>query len=954
MSLLSLVAARTAQASQSGPANTSEFFDSFTYVGNESLNRTFTTTVNLTQGGMVWIKRRDANGNHFIMDTTRGAGRYQILNGGAVSEAIDAASILEFGNGFIRIGTTFNTSGATYMVYIFKEDPNFFKIISWIGNGSTSERLISHPLGKKPVFIVARPINQSSSTQWIATCKGIDGWYPQWGGIQEPRFVSNKPGQTPQAFSFGCGGGGGSAHFDGFDNDVSVNGGSGLNGGGGGGGAIVSASSNGGGGGDGFAVVRYISNSGIDTVERIVSGTTTWTVPTGVTSVKVWVIGAGGGGSRGQFGGISNNNGGRGGGAGAVVWKTYSVTPGQSISFTIGVGGVNVSNNGAAGGSTSATYAGVTITAGGGGGGTMSGAVGAGGVANLTNADGGVNGGSGGTGYYATINQYAVAKGGGGGAIGGVNGGTFAASGTTENTISQVNDGGTARDTTQNMGGLFEAMAILSVPNEFPLHTTNAMSAASNIVRTTGTHITIGANSSILNSSGFTYIAYLFSDANGVANAEIALNNTWLYNAGRVSLYTAESSDDGPMEFALARRVDTTTPTIVMSEKQGIGQIDLGTNIARNFSTSVLSQENTQNLFGTRTELKNKLSFIGSPAAIVRTFMFYIKNPLKTVTSASQAFDASAYTGSGTPTRHLFSTGPVTDLVILRRRDAAISGSFDVLTRRIAPASKEFMTANNNEAKSITPSDFRTTTNGTIISPFDGGNGVGVGNNFNSSAVPYIAYAFRELKGFFSPLHYGGTGLARTIAHNLNAVPEMIWFKVDTSQNWVFWHKDMDANAYLAVNNASSQFTTANILTSSPTATDLQIGNDARVNTSSIMSIALLWGSVPGITKAGFYIGTGNTIDVALDFATPPKLIMIRAVGAAVTSDFYVWDSARGISNFTGQEPHLRFNNSAAETMANSIDPWPTGPGGTWVMQIQPGAIVNSNGVKYVYYAIAS
>jgi microcystin-dependent protein len=59
-----------------------------------------------------------------------------------------------------------------------------------------------------------------------------------------------------------------------------------------------------------------------------------WTVPAGVTSVKVTVIGGGGGG-----GGWSLATGGGGGGSGGFDTKTISVTPGTVIPITVGTGG---------------------------------------------------------------------------------------------------------------------------------------------------------------------------------------------------------------------------------------------------------------------------------------------------------------------------------------------------------------------------------------------------------------------------------------------------------------------------------------------------------------------------------------------------------------------------------------------------------------------------------------
>ena len=79
----------------------------------------------------------------------------------------------------------------------------------------------------------------------------------------------------------------------------------------------------------------------------------TFTVPAGVTSVRVSAVGGGGGGGSGvssQRYGESGNfrsyaTGGGGGAAGEqVIGRTYSVTPGQTISVTIGNGGAGGSS----------------------------------------------------------------------------------------------------------------------------------------------------------------------------------------------------------------------------------------------------------------------------------------------------------------------------------------------------------------------------------------------------------------------------------------------------------------------------------------------------------------------------------------------------------------------------------------------------------------------------------
>lgn len=129
----------------------------------------------------------------------------------------------------------------------------------------------------------------------------------------------------------------------------------------------------------------------------------TFTIPAGVTAVKVTVVGGGGAGG----GSTATNNGG-GGGSGAVAVKWLSgLTPGLTIAVTVGAGGVGVSaaggNNGANSIIASGTQAITTVTAFGGFGGASTGAPSAGGGAGTQATNGDINsGGNGGTSAYAS------------------------------------------------------------------------------------------------------------------------------------------------------------------------------------------------------------------------------------------------------------------------------------------------------------------------------------------------------------------------------------------------------------------------------------------------------------------------------------------------------------------------------------------------------------------------
>jgi hypothetical protein len=114
-----------------------------------------------------------------------------------------------------------------------------------------------------------------------------------------------------------------------------------------------------------ISIANFYGATSVSIVQITTGGT--WVVPTGITSVRVLVVGGGGGG-----GYAGPADGGGGGGAGGILYSTaYTVTPGASVSVNIGAGGAGASGGDGTNG-TSTTF-GTLIAVGGGGGGGLNG-----------------------------------------------------------------------------------------------------------------------------------------------------------------------------------------------------------------------------------------------------------------------------------------------------------------------------------------------------------------------------------------------------------------------------------------------------------------------------------------------------------------------------------------------------------------------------------------------------
>lgn len=98
-------------------------------------------------------------------------------------------------------------------------------------------------------------------------------------------------------------------------------------------------------------------------------GTFSFTVPSGIYAITVNACGGGGGGGQADGGTSFNGYGGAGGGANLKGAQVFSVTPGQSISITVGDGGPANGGQGTYGGQSTISGTGVSYVADGGQGG---------------------------------------------------------------------------------------------------------------------------------------------------------------------------------------------------------------------------------------------------------------------------------------------------------------------------------------------------------------------------------------------------------------------------------------------------------------------------------------------------------------------------------------------------------------------------------------------------------
>ena len=214
----------------------------------------------------------------------------------------------------------------------------------------------------------------------------------------------------------------------------------------------------------------------------------------------------------------------------------------------------------------------------------------------------------------------------------------------------------------------------------------------------------------------------------------------------------------------------------------------------------------------------------------------------------------------------------------------------------------------------------------------------------NKNGTDYVSHHFRRAPGFFDVVAYTGTGSARTVNHNLGAVPEMMWVKNRSSAySWSVYHSATGATKYLTLNTNVAPTTHAEAWNdTAPTSSVFTVKDDGRVNLSGSEHIAYLFASVDGISKVGSYSGTGSDLTVDCGFSNGARLVIIKRTDS--TGHWYLMDSLQGIT--VGNDPALQLNEPNAQDSREWLKPHNSG-------FIASDYFLTISGASYIFYAIA-
>jgi hypothetical protein len=489
-------------------------------------------------------------------------------------------------------------------------------------------------------------------------------------------------------------------------------------------------------------------------------------------------------------------------------------------------------------------------------------------------------------------------------------------------------DGSTSYSLTLNSTG-----AGLTPPNA------SAWGNGSSYVAPTSTQFTVGT-SAATNASGGTYVAYLFAHNAG----GFGLSGT--DNVISCGSYTLDASGNADINLGYE-------PQWVLLKKTngaaGWGMMDTMRGFSLGGDEGLLANSsNAAFTYGANVAYPTATGFSLRGWGASGSQEIYIairRGPMKVPTDATKVFSNNATTGS---TGTAITTNFPVDLYVWQNRDGTYSNVWQDRLRGIP----------NTDTTGVT-----LTSQSTLAEQSGGYNGAyqpwntGLRINSGASGANSIYWNFRRAPSFFDEVCYTGDGTAdsRTFTHNLGVTPQLVIVKRRSStSDWVVTFNTDHAvllnstNADTGYSNATGNYANGILIgTNATTLTQYSgaSGNSA-CNASGSTYVAYLFATCAGVSKVGSYTGTGALQTVNCGFAAGARFVLIKRTDS--TGDWYVYDSARGITS--GNDPYLFLNSTAAEvTGTNYVD---TDTTGFKVTAAAPAGL-NASGGTYIFLAIA-
>jgi hypothetical protein len=474
---------------------------------------------------------------------------------------------------------------------------------------------------------------------------------------------------------------------------------------------------------------------------------------------------------------------------------------------------------------------------------------------------------------------------------------------------------------TSNVGNWFVYHRSLGDNNYLFLNTTDAASGVG-FVR----NVTTSSFETSLNTSGRTYVAYLFAHNAG------GFGLTGTDNVISCGSFTTDGSANATVnlgyepQWVMWKSSTASDQWQISDTMRGWSNRSGGRNWLRANATDAETVGGDG--FPTSTGFEAR-GLSGSQTYI---YIAIRRGPMKVPTTGTSVFSPNATTAaSGTKITTNF---PV-DVQFYADRAGAVYNTL-ASTRLMGVATGD-LTSGQNGPYLVTSSTAAEATFYQSTRAWDN-TGFGVTGSFGGASNIY--WNWQRAPGYFDVVCWTGAGQS-TVQHGLTVVPEIVITKARSfSDNW-----DVDA-----IQSGSSNYqrlrlnTTGAKLFNVAAPTSTVFTPPSSVNGATY--VTYLFATCPGVSKVGGYTGTGTTLQINCGFTAGSRFVLIKRTDS--TGDWYVWDSARGI--VAGNDPYILPNSTAAEvTSTDYVDTFAAG----FELTATAPAAINANGGSFIFLAIA-
>jgi len=193
----------------------------------------------------------------------------------------------------------------------------------------------------------------------------------------------------------------------------------------------------------------------------------------------------------------------------------------------------------------------------------------------------------------------------------------------------------------------------------------------------------------------------------------------------------------------------------------------------------------------------------------------------------------------------------------------------------------------------------------------------------NDAGEDMASWSFRKAPGFFTCVQYTGTGVNRTVAHDLESIPGMMIVKCTNTAgtNWLVYHTSLGpTKAEILDLTTGPVGPSANYWNNTaPTSTEFTVGASNDVNTDGDTYIAYLFANDEpvfgtdadeSIIKCGsLTTNAGGTLDAPIDLGFEPQFILTKNQGG----QWYIFDTMRGVGAVNTTSNTIKPNSSGVE-----------------------------------------